>query len=334
MAIHIRRREFMVALGGALAVWPVAARAQQGERMRRIGVLMSFAESDASARSMVEGFRSALAQVGWIEGKNLQMEVRWAAGNADRIKTFATELVELRPDVILVQGTVSTGSVIRETQSIPIVFVHVADPIGSGFVASLAHPGKNVTGFMLDLAGQAGKWIELLKEIAPRTKQIALLSNPETGPSLQLFMPAIQAAALSFAIEVSVAPVHANEEIERVIAAMASNPGTGLVVTPAAFFTVNRDLITALAARYRLPAVYYERGFADSGGLIAYSPDYGEHLRGAAAYVDRIVKGAKPADLPVQINTRFELFVNVKTATALGLTVPQTLLASASEVIE
>jgi putative ABC transport system substrate-binding protein len=301
MAIHIRRREFVVALGGAMAMWPVAARAQQGERMRRIGVLMSFAEDDASARSMVEGFRSALAQLGWIEGKNLQIDVRWAAGNADRIKTFTTELVKLRPDVILVQGTVSTGSIVRETQSIPVVFVHVADPIGSGFVASLAHPGKNVTGFMLDLPGQGGKWIELLKEIAPRTKHVALLSNPETGPSLQLFMPSIQAAASSFAIEVSAAPVHAKEEIEGVIAAQASDPGAGLVVTPAAFFTVNRDLIIGLAARYRIPAVYYERAFADSGGLIAYSPDYGEHLRVAAAYVDRIVKGAKPADLPVQI---------------------------------
>jgi putative ABC transport system substrate-binding protein len=283
---------------------------------------------------MFDEYRRALAQLGWIEGKNLQMDVRWAAGNAERIKAFTKELVELRPDAILVQGTVSTGSVVRETQSIPVVFVHVADPIGSGFVASLAHPGKNVTGFMLDLPGQGGKWIELLKEIAPRIKHIALLSNPETGPSLQLFMPSIQAAASSFGFEVSAAPVHAKEEIEGVIAAQASDPSGGLVVTPAAFFTVNRDLIIALAARYRLPAVYYERAFADSGGLIAYSPDYGEHLRGAAVYVDRIIKGAKPADLPVQINTIFELVVNLKTATALGLTVPPTLLARATDVIE
>ncbi len=331
----MRRREFIrLVFIGAAATWPLATQAQQTEQRRRIGVLMSFSESDASARSMFEEYRRTLAQLGWIEGKNLQMDVRWAAGNAERIKAFTKELVEMRPDAILVQGTVSTGSVVRETQSIPVVFVHVADPIGSGFVASLAHPGKNVTGFMLDLPGQGGKWMELLKEIAPRIKHIALLSNPETGPSLQLFMPSIQAAASSFGIEASVAPVHTKEEIEGVIAVQASDPSGGLVVTPAAFFTVNRDLIIALAARYRLPAVYYERAFADSGGLIAYSPDYGEHLRGAAAYVDRIIKGAKPADLPVQINTRFELLVNVKTATALGLTVPPTLLARATDVIE
>jgi putative tryptophan/tyrosine transport system substrate-binding protein len=329
----MRRREFITLIGGAAATWPLAAQAQH-EQKRRIGVLMSFAESDASARSMFEGYRNALAQLGWNESKNLQIEVRWAAGNPDRIKAFTKELVELRPDAILVQGTVSTGSVVHETRSIPIVFVNVADPVGSGFVGSLAHPGGNVIGFMLDISAQGGKWVQLLKEIAPRTQLISLLSNAETGPPLRFFMPSIFAAASSLSIEVKSAPIHAKEEIEGVIAEQSRDPGGGLVVTPAAFHTVNRDLIIALAAQYRLPAIYHERSYVESGGLIAYTPDYGEHFRPAAAYVDRILKGVKPADLPVQTPTKFELFINLKTAGALGLSVPQTLLASAAEVIE
>jgi putative ABC transport system substrate-binding protein len=331
---RLKRREFITLLGGAAATWPLTAQAQQTEKKRRIGVLMSFAESDASARSMFEGYRNALAQLGWIEGKNLQMEVRWAAGNPDKIKAFAKELVELRPDAILVQGTVSTGSVVGETRSIPIVFVNVADPVGSGYVPNLAHPGGNVTGFMLDISAQGGKWVELLKEIAPRIRHIALLSNAETGPPLSFFMPSILAAASSFSIEVKSTPIHAKEEIEGVIAEQSRDPDGGLVVTPAAFHTVNRDLIIALAARYRLPTIYHERSYVESGGLIAYTPDYGEHFRPAAAYVDRIFKGAKPGDLPVQAPTKYELFINLKTATTLGLSVPQTLLASAAEVIE
>jgi putative ABC transport system substrate-binding protein len=330
----MKRREFITLMGGAAATWPLAAQAQQAEQRRRIGVLMSFAESDASARAMFEGYRNALAQLGWTEGKNLQMEVRWAAGNPDKIKSFTKELVELRPDAILVQGTVSTGSVVRETQSIPIVFVNVADPVGSGYVPNLAHPGGNVTGFMLDISAQGGKWVELLKEIAPRIRHIALLSNAETGPPLSFFMPSILAAASSFSIEVKSTPIHAKEEIEGVIAEQSRDPDGGLVVTPAAFHTVNRDLIIALAARYRLPTIYHERSYVDSGGLIAYTPDYGEHFRPAAAYVDRIFKGAKPGDLPVQAPTKYELFINLKTAIALGLNVPQTLSASAAEVVE
>jgi putative ABC transport system substrate-binding protein len=330
----MKRREFITLMGGAAATWPLAAQAQQAEQRRRIGVLMSFAESDASARAMFEGYRNALAQLGWTEGKNLQMEVRWAAGNPDKIKSFTKELVELRPDAILVQGTVSTGSVVRETQSIPIVFVNVADPVGSGYVPNLAHPGGNVTGFMLDISAQGGKWVELLKEIAPRIRHIALLSNAETGPPLSFFMPSILAAASSFSIEVKSTPIHAKEEIEGVIAEQSRDPDGGLVVTPAAFHTVNRDLIIALAARYRLPTIYHERSYVNSGGLIAYTPDYGEHFRPAAAYVDRIFKGAKPGDLPVQAPTKYELFINLKTAIALGLNVPQTLSASAAEVVE
>jgi putative tryptophan/tyrosine transport system substrate-binding protein len=328
----MRRREFIAFLGGA-ATLPLAARAQQAQK-KRIGVLMSFAERDASARAMLEGYRNALAPLGWVEGKNLQTEVRWAAGDPDKIKAFTKELIEFRPDAILVQGTVSTSSLVRATQCIPIVFVNVADPIGSGLVTSLAHPGGYITGFMTDLSEQGGKWVTLLKEIAPSTKRIALLSNPETGPSLQLFLPSIQAAASSLAIETNVARVRAREDIEGLIASQASVPGGGLVITPAAFHTVHRDLIIDLTARYRIPAVYYERAFADSGGLIAYAPNYAEHFLGAAPYVDRILKGAKPGELPVQISTKFDLVINAKAANALGLAVPQTLLVGATEVIE
>jgi len=328
----MRRREFITLLGGAAAL-TVDAQAPQNEK-KRIGVLMSFAETDASARAMFEGYRNALAPLGWVEGKNLQTEVRWAAGNTDKIKAFTKELIEFRPDAILVQGTVSTSSVVHATQNIPIVFVNLADPIGSGLVTSLAHPGGYITGFMTDLSQQGGKWVTLLKEIAPATKQIALLSNPETGPSLQLFLPSIQTAASSLAIETSVARVGSREDIERLIAAQASVPGGGLVITPAAFHTVNRELIIGLTARRRVPAVYYERAFADSGGLIAYAPNYVEHFVGAALYIDRILKGAKAGELPVQISTKFDLVINLKTANALGLAVPQTLLVGATEVIE
>ena len=330
----MRRREFITLIGGAAATLPRAARAQQTGQKKRIGVLMSFAENDVSARAMFEGYRNALVQLGWIEGKNLQMEVRWAAGSPDKIKAFTGELVEFRPDAILVQGTVSTGSVVRATQNIPIVFVNVADPVGSGYVPNLTHPGGNVTGFMLDISAQGGKWVELLKEIAPRIRHIALLSNAETGPPLSFFMPSILAAASSFSIEVKSTPIHTKEEIEGIIADQSRDGAGGLVVTPAAFHTVNRDLIIALAAQYRLPTIYHEKSYVGSGGLIAYTPDYGEHFRPAAGYVDRIFKGAKPGDLPVQAPTKYELFINLKTATALGLNVPQTLLVSAAEVIE
>ena len=270
----MRRREFITLIGGAAATLPRAARAQQTEQKKRIGVLMSFAENDASARAMFEGYRNALVQLGWIEGKNLQMEVRWAAGNPDKIKAFTGELVGFRPDAILVQGTVSTGSVVRATQNIPVVFVNVADPVGSGYVPNLTHPGGNVTGFMLDITAQGGKWVELLKEIAPRIRHIALLSNAETGPPLSFFMPSILAAASSFSIEVNSTPIHAKEEIEGIIADQSRDGAGGLVVTPAAFHTVNRDLIIALAAQYRLPTIYHEKSYVGSGGLIAYTPDY------------------------------------------------------------
>ena len=329
----MRRRELFALLGGAVA-WPQTALGQQPERMRFIGVLMAYAQSDPVVQPMVAAFRDGLAKRGWTEGKNLRIEIRWGGGDAEKFKAFAKELVNLRLEAILSMGTAATGFVLHETLATPIVFVAVADPVGSGFVSNVAHPGGNVTGFMLDISTQGGKWVELLKEIAPRTAHVAVLANPATGPSLQFFMPSIQAAASSFAIHVSVAPVQAKEEIEGVLAAQAREPGGGLIVVPSAFSSVNRDLIIALAAQYRLPAIYFERRFTEIGGLIAYSPDYAEGFRPAAEYIDRIFKGAKPGDLPVQAPTKFELFINLKTATALGLTVPSTLLASASEVIE
>jgi ABC-type uncharacterized transport system substrate-binding protein len=329
----MRRRDFIKGFS-VWTAWPLAAHAQQPAQVRRIGVLMAYAESDPVAQSMVTAFREGLAKLGWKEGNNLRIELRWGAGDAEKFKAFAKELVGLRPEVILSMGTVATGFVIRETQTIPTVFVGVTDPIGSGFVGNLARPGGSVTGFMLDISTQGGKWVELLKEIAPSTVRVVLLSNPATGPSLQLFMPSIQAAASSFGIAVSAAAIQSKEEIEGVIAVQAREPGGGLIVPPSAFSSVNRDLIIALAAQYRLPAMYYEQAFAKSGGLIVYSPDYVEGFGPAAGYVDRILKGAKPGDLPVQAPTKFSLIINLKTAKALGLAVPPTMLARADEVIE
>jgi putative ABC transport system substrate-binding protein len=291
-------------------------------------------DRDRSTQPEVAAFRGGLTKLGWKEGSNLRIELRWGAGDADRIRTLAKELVDLQPDVILSQSTVVTGALASETRTIPIVFVNVGDPIASGFAASLARPGGNITGFMVDTPAQGGKWLELLKEIAPRTVRVALLFNPATAVPLQFFMPSIQAAASSFPIEVSAAPVHAKDEIEGVIATQARSPGGGLIVTPDAFNNANRELIIALAARYGVPAIYYNRFFSESGGLITYGSDFAEQFRQVPEYIDRILKGEKPTDLPIQAPTKFELVINLKTAKALGLSVPQTLLATADQVIE
>jgi putative ABC transport system substrate-binding protein len=330
----MQRREFITLLGGAAATWPLAARAQQPDRMRLIGVLMGFAESDPYARSCLAAFRGALAKLGWTEGINLQIEIRWGASDADRIRRFAKELVDLRPEAILGQTTPVTGALAHETRTIPIVFVTVSDPIGSGFAMSLARPGGNVTGFALFESSMGGKWVELLKEIAPRTVRVALLFNPATAVPLKIYMPSIQAAASSLAIQASAAPVHAKDEIEGVIAAQARNPGGGLIVVPDSFTTANRELISALAARYGVPAIHNATFFAESGGLIAFGSDFAEQFRQAAGYIDRILKGEHPADLPVQQPTKFELVINLKAAKTLGLDVPQSLLARADKVIE
>jgi putative tryptophan/tyrosine transport system substrate-binding protein len=331
----MRRREFITLVGGAAAAWPLAASAQQPDR-RLIGVLMAFAESDPAAQSQVAAFRGALTKLGWSEGSNLRIELRWGAGDADKMKTFAKELIDLRPDAILGQTTPVIAALASETRTIPIVFAVVSDPIGSGFAASLAHPGGNITGFTANEPAVGGKWMALLTEIAPRTVRVALLFNPATAVAPQLFFSSIQAAASSLAVQASAAPVHKKDEIEGVIAAQARNPGGGLIVMPDAFFfdVATRDLTIALATRYGVPALYFDRHFVVSGGLIAYSPDFAEELRQAAGYIDRILKGAKLTDLPIQQPTKYELAINLKTAKALGLEVPFRIQQLADELIE
>ena len=280
-------------------------------------------------------FRGALTKLGWTEGSNLRIELRWSGCDADRMKTLAKELVDLRPDAILGATTPVTGALARETRSIPIVFAGVSDPIGSGFAANLAHPGGNVTGFQAQGdPALGGKWVELLKEIAPNTLRVALLFNPQTAPPLEFYMHSIQAAATSFAIQAVANPVHDKEEIEGVIAAQGRDPEGGLIVMPDVSNDVYRELIIALAARYRVPAIYYNRFFSELGGLISYGDVRGEQFRLAAGYIDRILKGEKPADLPVQVPTKFELIINLKTAKALGLRVSRDFLLIADEVIE
>ena len=330
----MRRRQFISLLGSAAVSRPLAARALQAGQVRRIGVLIGFAESDPAVQSWLAALRGALAKLGWTEGSNLQIELRWAGDDPDRIKRFAKELVDLRPDAILSVTTPVTGALVRETQTIPIVIVTVADPISSGFVTSLGRPGGNVTGFALYEPGMGGKWLELLKQIAPGVTRVALLFNPATSVPVKFYMSSIEAAASLFAIRASTAPVQAKDEIEGAIAALASNPGAGLIVMPDLFNTINRDLIIALAARYRVPAIYFVRPFADSGGLISYGPDFAEQYPQAAGYIDRILKGEKPADLPIQMPIKVPLVINLKTANALGLDVPSHLQQLADEIIE
>ncbi len=301
--------------------------------MRLIGVLMAWPESYPRAQFWLTAFRSALAKLGWMEGNNIRIELRWGA-DADRMKTLAKELVDLRPDAIFSQTTPAISALARETQKIPIVFVLVSDPIGSGFAASLAHPNKNVTGFTGNDPAIGGKWMELLKEIAPQTARVALLFNPATSPQLKFYMPSIKATASSVAVEVSDAPVHAKEEIEGVIAAQARTSGGGLIVMPDPFTNTNAELIIASAARYRVPTIFNEPLYAGSGGLISYGTDFAELFRQAAEYTDRVLKGTKPGELPIQQPTKYELVINLKTAKALGLTIPESVLSLADEVIE
>jgi putative ABC transport system substrate-binding protein len=329
----MRRREFILTLAsGVAAAWPFTVRAQQGDRIRRIGVLMSFA--DQSTQSYVAAFRGALANLGWTEGGNLRTEVRWGAGDADKIRSFAKELVDLRPDAIVGQSTPVVAALVQETRTVPIVFVNVADPIGSGFVSSLARPSGNSTGFMTDNSALGGKWVELLKEIAPRTVRVGLMFNPTTAVPLKFYMPSIQAAASAAGVQVGLTPVHAKDEIEGAIAAQARDQGSGIIVTPDPFNATNREHITLFAARYRIPTMYYRREFTEFGGLIAYANDFGEQFPQAAAYVDRILKGAKPEDLPVQAPTKFDLIINLKAAKALGLDVPFGMQQRADALIE
>ena len=333
----MRRRDLITLFGGATAghTWPLPAWAQQSGQMRLIGVLMDYASTDQAAQSLVTAFRETLAKLGWQEGSNLRIEVRWSAGSADKVRAFAKELVDLRPDAILGRGTVETLALSHETRTIPIVFAAVSDPIGSGFAGSLTHPGRNMNGFTNVESTVGGKWVELLKEIAPRTMHIALLFNPATAaPTFPFYLPSIQAAAQSLDVTVSNAPVHAKDDIEGAIAALAHDRGAGLMLPPDTFNLINRDLIIPLATRYGVPVVSNNPIYAESGAVITYGVDFTELLLQAAGYIDRILKGAVPADLPVQNPTKFELVINLKTAKALGLKVPQSLSASADRVIE
>jgi ABC-type uncharacterized transport system substrate-binding protein len=329
----MRRREFITLVGGAAAAWPLAARAQQGERMRRIGVLTTLAADDPVSRSRATAFAQGLQELGWTDGRNVRIDYRWAAGDAERFRKYAAELVALAPDVILAAASPSLMALQQASRTVPIVFVQVIDPVGGGFVESLARPGGNATGFTLYEYGISGKWLELLKEIAPRVSRVAIIRDPTLTSGTGQFA-AIQSVAPSLGVEVSPVNVRDAGEIERTLTAFARSPNVGLIVTASPPAVVHRDLIVRLATQHRLPAVYWQRFYVADGGLIAYGPDPVDQYRQAAGYVDRILKGEKPADLPVQAPTKYELVINLKTAKALGIDVPTTLLARADEVIE
>jgi len=331
MASYIGRRKFLATLGGA-AAWPLAVRAEQPDGMRRIGVLMGLAEDDPEIRARFAAFRQGLEKRGWSEGRNVRIDYRFAPASA-QVQVLAKELVALQPDVILAHTTPVTAALQRESRTIPIVFAAVSDPIGSGFVASLPRPGGNMTGVMHYEASVIGKWLAMLKEIAPRLTRAALMGNPKTTP-FDYFQRAAEVTAPSLGIEPVPTLVENATDIERAIASFASAPNGGLVVIPDVAAVVHRDLIIALAARHRVPAVYFARYWVAAGGLMSYGNDFVDAFRQAASYVDRILRGDKPADLPVQAATKFETIINLKTAKALGLTVPPGLLVAADEVIE
>jgi putative ABC transport system substrate-binding protein len=328
----VKRRAFITLLGGAVA-WPLAARAQQTERMRRIGVLMALASDDPQGQARLVAFVQGLQELGWTAGRNVRIDTRWAAGDADRFRKYAAELIALAPDVILASGGTGVGALLQATRSVPVVFTQTNDPVGAGYVDSLARPGGNATGFTNMEYGVSGKYLELLKEITPRMTRTAVLRDPTIPQGIGQFS-AIQAVAPSLGVEVRPIDVRDAPEIERAVTAFARSANGGLIVTGSALTAVHRDLIITLASQHKLPAVYWERFFVASGGLISYGPDSIDPHRRAAGYVDRILKGEKPADLPVQAPTKYELVINLKTAKALGLTVPPTVLARADEVIE
>jgi putative ABC transport system substrate-binding protein len=318
----MKRREFITLFGGAAATWPFAVCAQQPERMRRIGVLLPAAADDTEFQAWVGAFLQALALLGWTIGRNVRIDTRWATANVAEIRRHAAELVALAPDVILAHGASTVGPLLQATRTVPIVFPVVGDPVGAGFVDSLARPGGNATGFMSTEYSMGGKWLELLKQTAPGVTRAAVLRDATEGSGTSQFA-AIQSVAPSLNVEVNPVNMRDAGEIERAVAAFARTPGGGLIVTAGAAATRHRNLIIALAARHRLPALYYERLFVTAGGLISYGPDFVDQYRRAADYVDRILKGEKPADLPVQTATKYALVINLKTAKALGLTVPR-----------
>ena len=315
----MRRREFITLLGGAAAAWPLAARAQQADRVPKVAVILGIHESDPEAQGRIATFRQALQELGWIEGRNVRIDVRYSGGDADRARAFAAELLDLMPDVVLAHSSLTLGPLRQATQTVPIVFVQVLDPVGAGFVPSLARPGGNITGFTSFEYEMSGKWLALLKEIAPRIAGVAVLTHSAfaAGPGQ---LRVLQSVAPSLGVQIYPIDVQHAAEIERALGEIVRQANVGMIVTTSAFATVHRELIVALAARHRLPAVYPYRFYATSGGLASYGIDSGDLYRRAAGYVDRILKGAKPADLPVQQPTKFELVVNLKTAKALGLT--------------
>jgi putative tryptophan/tyrosine transport system substrate-binding protein len=330
----MRRREFMTLLGGAAAVWPLAARAQQGERVRRIGVLMGF-PNDAQGQARITVIRQELSKLGWAEGRNAHMDIRWAAGDPELTQTYATELVRLEPDVIIANSSLGVNALLRETRTVPVIFMAVPDPIGQGFVESLAHPGSNATGFSLIDFPMVAKWLQILKELSPGISRVAFMFNPSSFPGGEaVYRVPFVAAAPSFGIEPRLALVHTRTDVETTLLAIAREPGGGLIIPPDLFTIAHRELIIGLAARHRLPTIYGLSLFATEGGLISYGPEPIDLHRRAVRYVDRILRGERPADLPVQTPTKFELIINLKTAYALGLTVPPNLLALADEVIE
>jgi putative tryptophan/tyrosine transport system substrate-binding protein len=329
----VRRRQFITLLGGAAAVWPLAARGEQLGGRRRLGVLMATAADDPESRKRLFALLQGLQQLGWVEGRNLRVDIRWAAGNTDDTRKYAAELTTLSPDIILAAGSLALGPLLQATRTIPIVFTHVPDPVGAGFVESMSRPGGNASGFTSFDYGLSVKWLELLKEIAPRVTRVGVIRDPNLTGGIGQW-GAIQGAAPAAGVEAVPINVREVAEIERAVAALARQGNAGLIVTASGRAVVHRDPIIALAARHNLPAVYWQRFFVADGGLISYGDDVIEHYRLAAGYVDRILKGEKPGDLPVQLSTKLELVLNLKTAKALGLDIPPAVLARADEVIE
>jgi ABC-type uncharacterized transport system substrate-binding protein len=328
----MQRREFITLLGGAVAL-PLAARAQESERMRRIGVLLPGTADDAEYQARMAAFLQGLQQLGWSDGRNVRIDIRYAAGDANLIRKSAAELIALAPDVILAPGTTSLGPLLQATRTVPIVFTTLLDPVGAGFVDSLARPGGNATGFIAFEYSLSGKWLELLKQIAPSLTRVAILRDPATAAGIGQFA-AIQSAAPSFGVELRPIDMREADEIERAVTAFARSSNGGLIVTAGSGSVIHRDLIIKLAARHQLPSVYGAHHFVTGGGLISYGPDRIDQYRQAAGYIDRILKGEKPGDMPVQAPTKYELVINLKTAKALGLTVPPSVLARADQVIE
>ena len=333
MIAKLKRREFITLLGGAAVAWPLAARAQSADRMRRIGVLMSTTADDPEGQARIAAFQQGLQQFGWAIGHNVRIDSRWPAGDPERFRRYAAELVALSPDVILATGSAAAAPLLQATRTVPIVFVIVPDPVGAGFVNNLARPGGNATGFIQFEYGISGKWLELLKQIAPGVTRAAILRDPAISAGIGQF-GAIQAVAPSLGVEASPVNVRDPDEIERAVADFARSPNGGLIITGSALAVVHRHLIITLAAKHQLPAIYFQRTLVADGGLISYGADLLDQYRRAAGYVDRILKGEKPADLPVQRPTKYQMVINLKTAKALGLEIPSSVLAIADEVIE